>query len=170
MPKRVVLSISPFQAALSRELVRKGPGAQTWLAGKIGKSQQLISALASGKNQGSCETRTAIARAFGWEYVDFLILGRSLLMHPESSAAGKTGAESDQRFEMLSDAVVLGRIHDLLQDMSRRNRDLFHTIAALVELQHRHLVEMTGADGPKARSTANDSTTGSRPNEAAHQY
>ena len=70
---------TPFQAALLYFLNKKGWGARSYVARKIGKSQQFVSLIADGKSDGKEDTRRDIAEACGYTYEDFLALGRCLL-------------------------------------------------------------------------------------------
>ncbi|MCP4746434.1 MAG: hypothetical protein GY874_09885 [Desulfobacteraceae bacterium] len=76
---------SPFHAALNYSLKKWGWGAQSRLAKKINKKQQYISSIQKGLNDGAEKTRREIAAAFGYDYEDFLKLGRSLLGMPEKA-------------------------------------------------------------------------------------
>lgn len=74
----IMYKIKTFHIALKYCLDKKGFGAQSNLARKIGKSQQFISALLAGKSDGLEETRRAIAEVCGYSYEDFLSLGEAL--------------------------------------------------------------------------------------------
>ncbi len=72
-----------FQAALNHVLKKKGYGAQSYYANKAGVNQQYISLIAKGDRKASETTRRKIAEAAGYEYEDFLTLGRTLLLSEE---------------------------------------------------------------------------------------
>lgn len=68
-----------FHAALESELRRRGRGAQAWLAKQIGKSPQYIHQLLKREVYGSEVSRRDIAKVLGYEYEEFLELGRKIL-------------------------------------------------------------------------------------------
>jgi len=65
-----------FHAALSAEILKGGRGAQARLAKKVGLTPTYITRLLKSKAYGSEQTRRKIARVFGYEYEEFLDLGR----------------------------------------------------------------------------------------------
>lgn len=68
-----------FLAALTHSIAKIGYGSQRKIAAKAGISQQYISGILSGKRFGKEDKRRLIADACGYEYEDFLKLGKNLL-------------------------------------------------------------------------------------------
>lgn len=68
-----------FHAALEAELRRRGRGAQAWLAKQIQKSPQYIHQLLKREVYGAEVSRRDIAKVLGYEYEEFLELGRKIL-------------------------------------------------------------------------------------------
>lgn len=68
-----------FQSALNHSIGKIGYGAQRKIAEKAGISQQYISGILSGKRFGKEDVRRDIAKACGYDYEDFLKLGKNLL-------------------------------------------------------------------------------------------
>ena len=67
-----------FQEALNHFLKQKKMWTQSWLADKVGVSQQTISNISKGTNAGRENTRLKIANAFNTSYIDFLLAGKRI--------------------------------------------------------------------------------------------
>jgi transcriptional regulator with XRE-family HTH domain len=67
-----------FHAALSQEVQKRGHGTKAFLADQTGLTRTYITRLVK-KESGSETTRRKIARAFGYEYEQFLTIGRSVI-------------------------------------------------------------------------------------------
>lgn len=68
-----------FHAALEYEIRKGGRGAQARLAKAIGKTPTYVNDLLKRKAYGSEATRREIAKVFGYDYEDFLDIGRQIL-------------------------------------------------------------------------------------------
>lgn len=83
-----------FQKALEYIINEHGWGAQTKLSKAINISQQMISMIQGGTSEGSEDTRRKIAAFYGFEYEDFLRLGRSI-REMGASESFQIGATAD---------------------------------------------------------------------------
>jgi len=122
---------TPFQTALAYSLEKMGWGAKSRVAKKIGKSQQLISAMATGVSEGSESTRRDLANYFNLNYEDFLELGRSLL---------NAGTPQSEQCHVSSDAAKYGTEVDSLIKMTREilesNTDYSQSLSANIKSFH----------------------------------
>ncbi|MDD4428898.1 MAG: hypothetical protein PHG64_10980 [Paludibacter sp.] len=119
-----------FKEALIFCLDNHGYGSQSWLARKTGLGQQYISKLASRSNTnvGSENSREKIVKACGYEYEDFISLGKKLIageipeqIPPETPPKPETQPEpeadllppSESELKLLN--VVFKLAHELKQ-------------------------------------------------------
>ena len=68
-----------FLAALKHYCQTEGRSSQSYLAAATKLSEGFISALLSGIKRAGTKSQDALAHAAGYELVDFLLLGRSIL-------------------------------------------------------------------------------------------
>lgn len=71
--------IDYFRAAFDYVLDQRGRGAQNEIAIEIGTSEGFVSLLRSGGRKASNPVQIAIAKFFGYDHLDFLLLGKEIL-------------------------------------------------------------------------------------------
>jgi transcriptional regulator with XRE-family HTH domain len=70
--------IDYFRLAFDYVLTQRGSGAQNEIAIEIDKTESFISQLRKGKKNASSPVQQQIAAAYGYDYADFIMLGKNI--------------------------------------------------------------------------------------------
>lgn len=123
--------IDYFRLAFDYVLTQRGIGAQNEIAIEINKTESFISQLRKGKKNASNPVQKQIAAVYGYDYLDFLMLGKNIAFGQETKLAANIVNEPIRPYGI--DKKTKDIIKDVIKIMQSGNAGIVNALVKNVQ-------------------------------------